>query len=263
MFDPSVIRVLNDPSLDGPTNMARDEALLTGVGAGHSPPTLRLYQWDPPTISLGYFQRFADYEALPPPAGRLAVVRRPTGGGAILHDLELTYSLVLPIRHPLLSGGPNRLYEVTHQAIIASLEELQSSPRMCGVTDDSGAARGPFFCFVRRHCYDVLIGGEKIAGSAQRRTRTAVLQHGSIVLDNRFPQQPTARLSDERIPHGSQTDDSGPDAERIGPLRISLVVHLSRLTELKLYAADWAESELERSRDLIPKFAGDAWTKRS
>ena len=81
-----MFRILQDSPLDGPTNMARDEALLDRVGDGSSPPTLRLYQWDPPTISLGYFQKYADYEALDPPAGELAVVRRPTGGGAILQD---------------------------------------------------------------------------------------------------------------------------------------------------------------------------------
>ena len=99
--------------------MARDEALMLRVGRSESPPTLRLYQWDPPTISLGYFQRYADYESLPPPGGLLPVVRRLTGGGAILHDLELTYSLALPINHPLVCDGPNRLYELTHDAVIA------------------------------------------------------------------------------------------------------------------------------------------------
>ena len=75
MTDSPAIRVLNDPPLDGPANMARDEALLVRVGERRSPPTLRLYQWDPPTVSLGYFQPYADYEALPPPVGQLAVAQ--------------------------------------------------------------------------------------------------------------------------------------------------------------------------------------------
>ncbi len=190
-----MIRVLHDPPLDGPTNMARDEALMTRAGTGESVPTLRLYRWDPPTLSLGYFQAYADYESLPPPAGDLAVVRRLTGGGAILHDLELTYSLMLPITHPLLSAGPNRLYEVAHDAVIAALRLLGITAARCGVTDDSGPKRGPFLCFDRRHCYDVLIDDDKIAGSAQRRTRNAVLQHGSIILGNRYAQQATATVS--------------------------------------------------------------------
>ena len=102
------IRVIHDPALDGPTNMARDEALLSRVGRGASVPTLRLYQWDPPTVSLGYFQKYAEYECLGPPAGGLPVVRRQTGGGAILHDLELTYSLTLPRRSSHPREGPER-----------------------------------------------------------------------------------------------------------------------------------------------------------
>src|SRR5580765_2945407 len=86
-------RLFIDDPLDAVTNMARDESLLESVGRGESPPTLRLYQWSPAAISLGYFQDYAEFEALPAPAGTLAVVRRQTGGGAILHDLELTYSL--------------------------------------------------------------------------------------------------------------------------------------------------------------------------
>ena len=175
--------------------MARDEALLHRVGAGESPPTLRLYQWDPPTISLGYFQPVAQYDSLDPPAGDLPVVRRLTGGGAILHDLELTYSLTLPADHALLEGGANRLYEVVHDAVIACLRAFQLRAARDGMTDGSGPTRGPFFCFARRHCLDVLIGNDKIAGSAQRRTKQAVLQHGSIILANRYQQQTTAALS--------------------------------------------------------------------
>src|SRR5688500_3010165 len=101
--------------------MARDEALLQRIGRNESPPTLRFYRWNPPTISLGYFQTYAEYASLPPPARDLAVVRRQTGGGAILHDLELTYSLVLPVDHGLLTGGnPNTLYHHVH-AVFADL----------------------------------------------------------------------------------------------------------------------------------------------
>ena len=189
------IRLLQDPPLDGPANMARDEALLAGVEAGESPPTLRLYEWTPPTVSLGYFQPYADYEALEPPAGDLAVVRRTTGGGAILHDLELTYSLALPTTHALLSQGSNHMYELAHDAIIASLNALGIPSARDGESDTSGTARGPFFCFDRRHCFDVLVDGQKIAGSAQRRRRLGVLQHGSIILGNRYTQQTTASVS--------------------------------------------------------------------
>lgn len=250
MNDPPRLRVLHDLPLDGPTNMARDEALMTLVGEGDSPSTLRLYQWDPPTISLGYFQHFADYLALPPPAGELPVVRRLTGGGAILHDLELTYSLTLPVKHRLLCNGPSRLYESAHDAVIAALAELGLRTGRGGTSDDSGAAKGPFFCFQRRHCYDVLLGDEKIAGSAQRRTKSAVLQHGSIVLGNRYPQQPTAAAAQ-------------PFDEAVRRVRGGIAEAFARVTDMLLEPGAWTERELNLAAALRDKYAGEAWTRRT
>jgi len=246
----TTIRIIQDEGLAGPVNMGRDEALLTRVGAGASAPTLRLYQWNPPTISLGYFQRYADYEALPPPAGALAVVRRQTGGGAILHDLELTYSLTLPLDHSLLSQGPNHLYEQVHDTVIACLDAFGVSSGRCGATDDSSAARGPFFCFARRHCYDVLLGGDKLAGSAQRRTKSAVLQHGSIILGKRFAQQPTAEAP----------VDYDATVER---LREVLQVKLAAHTGLSFAEGDWHADELAAAEPFIAKYAGAEWTRRT
>ena len=119
--------------------MARDEALLTRVGDGSSPPTLRLYEWAEPTISLGYFQQYRAYETLPPPAGRFALVRRLTGGGAILHDRELTYSLTLPARHPLVAHRPNHLYELVHDTLIDILVARGIDARRAGRLATSGA----------------------------------------------------------------------------------------------------------------------------
>lgn len=265
------MRLLVDPPLDGPTNMARDELLLDRVGTGSSPPTLRLYQWDPPTISLGYFQHYTDYERLPLPAGALSVVRRQTGGGAILHDLELTYSLTLPIEHPLISNGANRLYELAHDAILACLATVDIDAARCGASDDSGAARGPFFCFERRHCYDLLIGKDKIAGSAQRRTRQAVLQHGSIVLANRFPQQPSAFVATQDSTPGARygpDDYSVPAApdwffQRVENLRESLPDHFARVLGLTIVSGTWQTQELSAAVSLTDKHSGEEWIRRS
>lgn len=235
--------------------MARDEALMVRVGENAAPPTLRLYMWAQPTISLGYFQRYADYEALPSPAGDLAVVRRLTGGGAILHDLELTYSVALPIGNQLLKQGPNRLYELAHDAAIAAFSELRVTTNRCGVSDDSGAAHGPFFCFERRHCYDVLWNGEKIAGSAQRRTRNAVLQHGSILVSNRYEQQSAASVANPDAP-----DEV---ASRITMLQKSLPFHLQRVLGIVLEPGAWHDSEIELSTELVEKYKSREWTRRA
>ncbi|MCH8250943.1 MAG: lipoate--protein ligase family protein [Planctomycetes bacterium] len=250
MSHDNYIRVISDPPLDGPSNMARDEALMTRVGCAKSPPTLRLYAWAPPTISLGYFQHYADFERLDEPAGSLAVVRRLTGGGAILHDLELTYSLSLPTGHALLADGPNELYVAAHDAVIASLAELDVAGAPGGFTDDSGAAKGPFFCFERRHALDVLVGNNKIAGSAQRRTKDATLQHGSIILGNRFDQQQTA----------TPAVDFATALER---LRGLFVKHFAARTGQTLIDGEWDNAEHTDADALRPKYAGNEWTRRA
>ena len=246
-YDPA--RLLIDSPEDGATNMARDEALLEAVGEGAAPPTLRLYTWSPPTISLGYFQPYADYEALPPPAGELAVVRRQTGGGAILHDQELTYAWVMPVSHPLLAEGATHLYELAHAAVIAALREFAPRADYSGSTDDSTPTRGPFFCFARRHRLDVLVGADKIAGSAQRRAREAVLQHGSIVLGQRFGQQPVAGLA-------VAFEDALATVREVFPRA------LTRDSGLAFEPGDWTEAELARAQALVAKYAGPEWTAR-
>src|SRR5262245_54465723 len=107
------LHLFRDPPLDGPTNMARDEALLYSDAA--RPAALRLYGWTPPTISLGYFQASEEVRSLPAEVRGLAVVRRPTGGGAILHDREVTYCLILTDDHALARRAPADLYRVVHE----------------------------------------------------------------------------------------------------------------------------------------------------
>lgn len=244
-----MLRILHDAALSGPENMGRDDALLARVGVGTSPPTLRFYQWDPPTISLGYFQKYAEYAALPPPAGELAVVRRPTGGGAILHDRELTYSLTVPLDHPLLAGGPNCLYERMHAAVIAALGGAASRAAPCGVSDDSGPAKGPFFCFARRHKFDVVLGAGKLVGSAQRRTRSAVLQHGSIMLATRFAQQPVATVA-----------SVGPWSARA--LADRVVEALATANPLRCEDGAWSADELEAAEPQVERHASAEWLRR-
>lgn len=247
--EPTELRLLRDPPLDGAANMARDEALMLQVGAGESLPTLRLYRWSQPTISLGYFQPYGDCAKLDPPLRDLPVVRRSTGGGAILHDLELTYSLALPLTHPLVGNNPRGLYELAHAAVIATLAELGVAAARSGFSDDSSAARGPFFCFARRHEADLLLGDQKIAGSAQRRTRHAILQHGSIVLATRFTQHPTAVLN-------------LPFEMTIEKVQSFFPPHFANRSKMLCNHGNWQPNELALASQLRGKYAGDEWTRR-
>jgi lipoate-protein ligase A len=177
----------HNPPARGSWNMAIDEALLQTAEAGGAP-VIRFYQWEAPTLSLGYFQRYEERNSHPASTS-CAVVRRATGGGAILHDRELTYSCVLPAGHPLAKRSIE-LYYAIHQSIVAALADLGIAASLveCAARSTSAAGCGarpqgmePFLCFERRTAGDVLLAGWKIAGSAQRRQRGAVLQHGSIL----------------------------------------------------------------------------------
>lgn len=190
------VRLLIDPPASGAWNMAVDEALLESAAAGGQA-TLRFYEWDEPTLSLGYFQAAAarDEHA----ASRdCPLVRRASGGGAIVHDRELTYSIALP-QAKLRRPSAAELYDLFHETLVQTLAGLgvaaivyRPSAAHCEGTSSRRKAPEPFLCFQRRSCGDIVIGDQKIAGSAQRRRRGAVLQHGSILLarSNSAPELP-------------------------------------------------------------------------
>lgn len=139
---------------------------------------LRIYRWAEPTISLGYFQ---DVRSLPQEliAAQLPIVRRLSGGGALLHHHELTYSCVLPDVHPL-TRTPPEIYTVVHHAVAAVLCESGIPVQMRGVRD--AGRRSEFLCFGRGDEHDLVCQGFKVLGSAQRRRKGAILQHGSLIL---------------------------------------------------------------------------------
>lgn len=175
----SPLRVIYSPAAAGDWNMAVDEALLDSAAhRGHA--TLRFYQWQPATLSLGYFQR-ASERRRHPASGDCPLVRRASGGGAIIHDQELTYSLAVPQDH-LLAADALALYRRVHQTLIDVLRLHGVPADFCAATGSQSAAEQPFLCFQRRSTGDLLLNGEKIVGSAQRRHRGAILQHGSILL---------------------------------------------------------------------------------
>jgi lipoate-protein ligase A len=158
--------------------MAVDEVLLEWA-AETGGCCWRFYRWEEPTLSLGYFQTYDDrwqHAA----SRKCPVVRRASGGGAILHDLELTYSCVWPQGHRL-AAGRLQLYEAVHASLVELLASYGVRASLCDPASGQ-LATPPFLCFQRRSPGDLLVGPIKVAGSAQRRLRGAVLQHGSILL---------------------------------------------------------------------------------
>lgn len=229
--------------------MGVDEALLESVGES-GVPCLRFYRWEEPTVSLGYFQALAE-RADHVSSRDCPLVRRSTGGGAIVHDRELTYSLVLPISDRW-SANHNRLYRQLHQAIVDWLRQYGAGSAILHPgSQESGEE--PFLCFQRRSDGDVELNGAKVMGSAQRRGKRALLQHGSILVDRSeaAPELPGIRDFLSSVPS----------------LEAGLEQEL-RSVVLEALARDWEPSELtegERIRAnswIATRFSNTAWTAK-
>jgi len=179
-------RLIVNPRMEGRFDMAVDEALAEAVGAGASLPVVRLYGFSPPTLSLGRFQKIKGrYSPALLAKDGVTLVRRPTGGHAVLHDCELTYSVALSKEESgtLIGGARKReVYEFVARVLLAGLAEL-------GITGKINASRqGDLHnpdCFGSSGEYEITgRDGRKLIGSAQMTTRRAILQHGSIPLEN-------------------------------------------------------------------------------
>jgi lipoyl(octanoyl) transferase len=256
-------RLIIDPPATGPWNMAVDEALLSDA-VENDLATLRLYKWSEPTLSLGYFQRY-DERHQHAASRDCAVVRRQTGGGAILHDRELTYSLTLPTSHPLAQHS-QQLYTAVHDAFIAalatSLGAAQSQWNFVRRDQESSLPprREPFLCFQRRAPGDVILlpasaelgtHASKILGSAQRRHRGAILQHGSLLLQ-KSPAAPELPGLGDLVGELSARE-----------LTAALTVGLQNVLSLRFVPTRLpAELESKARGWANPKYASQAWTKR-
>lgn len=173
-------RFILDEPRDGPTNMAIDEVLVSGCARGWSPPTLRLYRWTIPTVSLGYNQPIHGQVDLSTCHQRgVPVVRRPTGGRALLHDQELTYSLALPNRRG--SRGVLQDYLWISKCLLLAVRKLGVVATLSRSDRAAGAAGG--LCFNSSSRYELTVDGRKLVGSAQRRYDHALLQQGSLLIE--------------------------------------------------------------------------------
>ncbi|MHB8172232.1 MAG: lipoate--protein ligase family protein [Thermincolia bacterium] len=174
--------VVSEP-LSGAMNMALDEAVMLAVSRGLAPPTIRFYQWSPAAVTLGYFQSLAkeiDQQACQQ-AG-IDIVRRLTGGRAVLHHQEFTYSLVTPEGHPKVAGPVLQSYLFISRGLLEGLTRLGVKAELTAGTrcqEHNSAA-----CFDAPSWYELGVEGKKLAGSAQTRRHGCFLQHGSIPVQN-------------------------------------------------------------------------------
>ncbi|MEK6691448.1 MAG: biotin/lipoate A/B protein ligase family protein [Nitrospirota bacterium] len=162
-------------------NMAIDEAIAESVAKGLSQPTIRFYEWRPPAVSIGYFQKIEEIDQRKCLIRNYDIVRRPTGGRAILHNRELTYSVMFNTDNPVFSTSVMDTYKIIHQGLLIGLKKLELMAGMVSGREKRGIRSSA--CFFSPSIYELTVGGKKIIGSAQRRWQKVVLQQGSILLD--------------------------------------------------------------------------------
>ena len=240
------VRLLPYEVADGPANMAADDVLLEFAQAEHVA-SLRFYGWSPATLSLGYFQPAAD-RFKSSELGSLPWVRRATGGSALVHDKEVTYALSLPPGPPWQSGE-SWLVRM-HRIIAGALASLGVAAPI--TIADEPQVLGDVLCFQKQTAGDLICRGAKIAGSAQRKQRQCLLQHGDILLarSRHAPQLPgLAELCGLTI-----MED-----------QISAAIKSTFVKEIgwELLRADWTAAEEQRRRQLArDKYGSRAWNER-
>jgi len=169
-------------------NMALDECLLNWQSTGAMPATIRFYEWEVPTLSIGYFQRVEKEIDMEEVEKRgFGFVRRQTGGRSVLHDRELTYSVIVSENHPKMPKTVTEAYRVISQGLLEGFRALGLNayfavPKTEQEREDLKNPRSAV-CFDAPSWYEIVVEGRKIAGSAQTRQRGVILQHGSIPLE--------------------------------------------------------------------------------
>lgn len=169
-------------------NMALDEALLEWHSEGKIKPTIRFYGWNPATLSIGYFQK-VEKEINLEAVNRygLGFVRRPTGGRGVLHEHELTYSVIVSEDHPQMPKGVTESYRVISQGVLEGFKNLGLDAYFAvpKTKEEQDLLKSPrsAVCFDAPSWYELVVEGRKVAGSAQTRQKNVILQHGSIILD--------------------------------------------------------------------------------
>jgi len=180
-FSQTTWRLVHSPPAIGAWNMAVDEAILEAAGQGTALPTLRLYAWEPPCLSLGYAQPVADVDQAALAQHKWDLVRRPTGGRAILHTDELTYSVSAPHSEARVAGSVLESYQRLAQALLQALHRLAvpaETEEKYTLPEDANL-KGPV-CFEVPSNWEITVNGKKLIGSAQVRRQAGVLQHGSL-----------------------------------------------------------------------------------
>lgn len=254
--------------------MALDEALLESTAAGRQLPTLRLYAWQPACLSLGYAQPASDVDFAALAAAGWDWVRRPTGGRAILHTDELTYSVTGPAAEARLEGSVLESYRRISAALLDALHRLRipAEAHPQSIAPEGRDAKGPV-CFEVPSNYEIVVDGKKLLGSAQARRSGGVLQHGSLPLQGdlrritwalKFDTQAERQAAANRLLQRALTaeDILGKALDWSAAARAFADAFQAKLN-IQLEPAELSQSELQRAAELAEtKYRSAAWNSR-
>ena len=266
-------RLLITPPARGAWNMAADESILEHMGHGDSLPTLRLYAWDPACLSLGRAQPFSDVDTNRLQARGWEVVRRATGGRAILHTDELTYSVIAPNNEPSVAGTVLESYNRLAQALLLAVKNLELPVELNSNAAQNGILRNNPVCFEVPSTYEITVDGKKLIGSAQARKKEGVLQHGSLPLTGDLARICQALVYESEL---AREDASKRLLARAATVESALARAVSWETAaqafihafeaqlgLSLKRGELSESESRRADELVKeKYDHPSWTER-
>lgn len=268
-------RVIKTKPANGAWNMAVDEAILGSIQSGKSKPVLRLFAWCPPCLSIGYAQPYSDIDLARLSAMGWDTVRRITGGRAILHTDELTYSVIGPDDEPRLRGGVLESYHCLSVALLRALSMMglpaQSIPKPSS-SDQKRQDQQPV-CFETPSNYEVTVRDRKLIGSAQARKKSAVLQHGTLPLNGditriidalNFPDNNSRQNAKNKLLLRATTVESELK-KRISweQSATTFIQAFSKTLNISFEESELTPAELDQAEFLVKeKYAHPSWTAR-
>ena len=265
-------RLYISPPANGAWNMAVDESILENSVHGDSLPTLRLYSWDPPCLSLGRSQPYADADINALKINGWDIVRRATGGRAILHTDELTYSIIARQNNRHVNGSVLGSYRYLAKALLTALEGLGAEVEMEKEEKKGGVGFNPV-CFETPSAYEITVNGKKLIGSAQARQKGGVLQHGSLPLTGNlarvtealsFPDSESRQRAADKLLLRASTVESALRRE-VGWEKVSksFIHAFESVLGIQLKRGELSQPEMMRVDELIQKkYAHPDWTER-
>ncbi len=244
-------------------NMALDEAICEAVRKELSPPTLRIYKWERPTLSLGYFQKISDIDRSYCNEKDYPIVRRQTGGRAILHDDELTYSFCAKKNSMKFNGKLHNDYTIISTALVEGM-------KMCGIdaeisfTRKRAADQKSPACFKVVSYGEVTVNNKKVIGSAQKRYKDGFLQHGSLLFGfNEDELRKILKGSGDDDFSGIGAVDKCRDKESYGKLVQSLKRSFENVLNARMITDEPSKYELKLAKELeAEKYSTEEWNAK-